>query len=378
MATVYRGFDQAEGGREVAIKIMHPHLARDEQFGKRFRREARAAKKLDHPNTVRVFDYGVDGAMAFIAMELLGGEDLEAIIRRERVLPSSRAAALIAQVASALGSAHRLGIVHRDLKPGNVMVLPPGEGRAGETVKVLDFGIAKVAKVPSKLQGDTTGSDSALTVAGMALGTPEYMSPEQCRGAEVDFRSDIYACGVLLYELCTGRVPFRADIHVETMLMQVRDAPRLPREIVPEVDPRLEHVIMTALSKSPTGRQQSTHELEASLLRIAASPAPPPVSARNALLLRDDPDLETAPTLVASAVREVPAAAVSGAPPPAPRAPMPSSPFFERGAPELIPVASAREHEAPAPRTTLQLATIGVLALVVVALVLAIVVLVVT
>jgi eukaryotic-like serine/threonine-protein kinase len=371
MASVYRGIDEAAAGREVAVKVMHGHLAKDEQFAKRFRREARAAKRLEHPSTVQVFDYGVDGTFAYIAMELVTGEDLDAVIRRERRLSSARTAALMAEVASALGAAHRMGIVHRDLKPGNVMVLrpQPGDAAAKERVKVLDFGIAKVAKTPQKLRGDTTGSDSALTVAGMALGTPEYMSPEQCRGSEVDFRSDIYACGVLMYELCTGKVPFRADIHVEVMLMHVRDAPRLPREIHADIDPHLEHVIMTALAKSPAGRQQSTYELESSLRRVAATAREaPPISARTAELLREDPDFETAPTLVARAIED----------PVAHRPPMSSSPYFHPGAPALIPMQSASSHpESTRRRPPAHAAvTLAVVALVIVSLTTAIVVLV--
>jgi serine/threonine protein kinase len=276
MAAVYEAIQHDEP-KVLALKIMHPHLAAAENFVKRFRREAKAASQLDHPNTVRVFDHGVDGSLVYIAMELLTGEQLSAVLARERRFPPARAAEVMAQICDALSAAHDAGIVHRDLKPANIMLVTDATG--AERVKVVDFGIAKLTPQakPARLDA-TAGSDSNLTTVGSAVGTPEYMSPEQCRGVQVDARSDIYACGVLLYQMVTGRVPFRSEVHVEIMLKHVREPPTPPSALVPGLDPRLEQTILRALSKSPTIRQQSAAELATTLRQLDAMPLPGPTS----------------------------------------------------------------------------------------------------
>jgi len=269
MAAVYHVL-QNEEPQELALKVMHPHLAATKNFVKRFRREAQAASQLDHPNVVRVMDHGVDGDIIYMAMELLSGEQLSTMVRRHGRLPLARAADIMRQVCSALSAAHSRGIVHRDLKPQNIMLVPgPGDTL---TVKVVDFGIAKLTQPQKSSSTDldkTASSNSNLTAMGSAVGTPDYMSPEQCRGVQVDARSDIYTCGILLYQMVTGRLPFIADVHVEVMLKQVREPPAPPSTLVPDIDPRLEQIIMRALSKSASIRQQSAHELASSLAQLS-------------------------------------------------------------------------------------------------------------
>lgn len=272
MATVYQGIQDADP-REVAVKVMHAELAIDPTFARRFRREARAAAMLKHPSTVQIIDYGVDDKTAYIAMEMLRGRDLFDTLTRERRLSEARAAKILIEVCDVLITAHDMSIVHRDLKPENIMLLPNKDGT--ERVKVLDFGIAKLLDKEPKEQ-DLASSNppesgmvsSALTTVGVIVGTPEYMSPEQCRGEGVDKRSDIYSCGILLYQLITGRLPFTGDSIVDIALQHIRQPAPKPSDYVPFVHAGLEAIIMTALEKWPAQRQQSAAELKAALQKI--------------------------------------------------------------------------------------------------------------
>ncbi len=273
MATVYRG-EQDEEPRAVAVKIMHPELARDPTFARRFRREAKAAARLVHPNTVRTIDYGVDGNVAYIAMELLSGRDLFDILSIERRLSEARATRIVLEVCDVLTHAHGEGIVHRDLKPENIMILGAPDPSGRERIKVLDFGIAKVLDkepkepTPSGNAPSSSMVSSALTTVGVIVGTPEYMSPEQCRGEAVDARSDIYACGVLLYQLVTGNIPFAGDSVIDIALKHIRQPPPRPSNYLPFMHKGLEQIILTALEKWPAQRQQSAEELKAQLQKI--------------------------------------------------------------------------------------------------------------
>jgi serine/threonine protein kinase len=263
MAVVYRG-EQDAAPKDVAVKVMHPHLAQELTFVKRFEREAKAASKLNHPNTVHIIDYGVDDDVVFMVMELLVGTDLYDLLARERRLSEQESARIGIETCEALVAAHELGIVHRDLKPENIMLTQGAEARQGH-VKVLDFGIAKLMDRERKEANDgappSSMPHSALTTVGMVIGTPAYMSPEQCRGEAVDGRSDIYSCGVLLYQLLTGQTPFVGDSPIEIALAQVRDDPKPPSEHVPGLHRGLEAAVLKALSKWPAQRHETAKEL---------------------------------------------------------------------------------------------------------------------
>jgi serine/threonine-protein kinase len=198
--------------KDVAIKVLHGEHAGDAMFAARFEREAKAASKLDHPNSMRVLDFGVEpDGVAYIAMEYLDGRHLLRVMDEDWPLPPARVADITAQALAAVGAADAMGIVHRDLKPENIMVLrgTDDEGQPRDVVKVCDFGIAKFIEDRG---APITGAER-LTQQGIVVGTPEYMSPEQCRGDRLDVRSDLYSMGVILYQLVTGRVPFDGPRH---------------------------------------------------------------------------------------------------------------------------------------------------------------------
>jgi len=269
MASVFRGVDLTQQGpaADVAVKVMHAHLAGDPTFTGRFRLEAQAAARLQHPNSVRIVDCGAEDKQHYIAMELIQGRDLAEILTLERRMAPARACRLLAGVCAALAAAHAQNIVHRDLKPENVMVVDTPEVRGGETVKVLDFGIAKLLDAPAKKEGDD-GPSSALTRVGTVVGTPAYMSPEQCRGQPVDGRSDLYTCGILLYQLITGKLPFWSDSPFEIAAKQVREPPTPPSHHVDGLDPELEQLILRTLSKSPADRLPRADDLRDALVAL--------------------------------------------------------------------------------------------------------------
>jgi serine/threonine-protein kinase len=257
MAEVHHGRD-LRLGREVAVKVLRNDLARDPSFQVRFRREAQASASLNHPAIVAVYDTGEDrtalGATPYIVMEYVEGETLRDVLRREGHLSPERAMTLAADICGALDFSHRNGIVHRDVKPGNVMITPQG------TVKVMDFGIARAV------------SDSAATMTSTAavIGTAQYLSPEQARGESVDARSDVYSLGCMLYELVTGAPPFTGDSPVSVAYQHVREDPRLPSSINPEIPADLDAIVLKAMSKNPANRYQSAAEMRNDLLRSLA------------------------------------------------------------------------------------------------------------
>ncbi len=270
MAEVYRASQDGEP-REVALKVMHKHLNADPTFIGRFRREAKAAARLDHASTVRIIDWGVDGKLLYMAMELLEGKDLFDVLLVERRFTEARAARLLIEVCDALSAAHDLGIVHRDLKPENIMVMADPSRPGVDRIKVLDFGIAKILeREKTGRQGESTTSitHSALTTVGMVVGTPAYMSPEQCRGEPVDARSDVYACGVLLYQLLTGRTPFTGESPIDIAIKHVRVPATSPAEWVPGLHPGLEALVLKALEKSPGHRPESARAMHDELVRL--------------------------------------------------------------------------------------------------------------
>lgn len=244
----------------VAVKVLQESFQSDVEFCRRFYAEALAASRLDHPNITRVIDFGQepDGQLYF-AMEYLDGVELRSVLDRERKLAGPRIATVMMQVCAALSHAHARGIVHRDIKPENLVLVASqdDDGRPIEVVKVCDFGIALYRAVSPKEEG-------------IIAGTPEYMSPEQSRSDELDARSDIYACGVVLYELATGQVPFTAQHPAQVLNKHQFSPPLPPSKIDASVDPILEDIIMKALSKEPSERHASMRELRSELRELLA------------------------------------------------------------------------------------------------------------
>jgi serine/threonine-protein kinase len=261
MGKVYKA-TQLMLDKPVVLKVLRPDLLSDDRTVARFQREAKAASRLNHPNSISILDFGQaeDGAM-YIAMEYVHGKDLHHILSREWPLPEARVAKIMSQVLSALSDAHTAGVIHRDLKPENIMV----EQRRGDPdfVKVLDFGIAKI-------QDDTTEEGPALTKAGFVCGTPEYMSPEQARGAKIDHRSDLYAVGVILYQLAAGVLPFESESAIGFATKHLVEQPIPPSKKRPDarISPAMERLIMRAMSKAPEERPQTAEAFRAELLAI--------------------------------------------------------------------------------------------------------------
>lgn len=246
MATVHKAY-QPSMQRYVALKILPQHFATDPQFVERFIREARTIARLEHKNILPVYDFGEENGVTYLAMRYLEGGTLKDVLGLGR-LTLADAAEIIAQVCAALDYAHRHGVIHRDVKPANIML--DDEGSAYLT----DFGIAKV------LEG-TAG----LTESGAAIGTPAYMAPEQSLGTAVDGRADIYALGVILYEMIVGRAPYQADTPMAVALAHIHDPLPLPRSIDPAIPEAVEVVIIKALAKNPGDRYQTPNELASDL-----------------------------------------------------------------------------------------------------------------
>jgi eukaryotic-like serine/threonine-protein kinase len=269
--------------KRIAVKVLDRSFQQDAQFAGRFHQEALAASKLDHKNVMQVLDFGQEpDGLLYIAMELLNGQNLASKVEREGAFPLGRVVHLMGQVLSALQAAHDRDIVHRDMKPENIVIVPgeDDDGQAFEHVKVCDFGLAKMTDDRASLPPPPGGKRAKLTMVGTVMGTPEYMSPEQCRGETMDLRTDLYACGVILYELLTGRVPFSSDNPMDILGMHCLAQPMSPRTFNPAISERLENVILKAMAKDREQRYASARQLRDALRAVAAaSPAHPAVPA---------------------------------------------------------------------------------------------------
>ena len=267
-------------GKQVAVKVLRAEYSRDDELVRRFEQEARAASRIGHENVVDVVDFGrTPGGSLYFVMEALEGESLARLIHREGALPVERALRILAQICQALGAAHACGVVHRDLKPENVILVRREDG--ADLVKVLDFGISRTHGVPE---------GGRITRAGAIIGTPEFMAPEQAMGTPVDHRCDIYAFGVLAYEMLTGTLPFQGDSPLATLLKHQGEPPVPPSRLRPDLPPEAETMVLRALVKRPEGRQQDMADVSSDLCRALTAvglapmmtpvrglpPAPPP------------------------------------------------------------------------------------------------------
>jgi serine/threonine-protein kinase len=261
MSTVHRAFDERLE-REVAIKLLAEHLAEDETFVSRFRREALAAARLVHPNIVQVFDFGLDEPTGqhFIVMELVNGPSCAQVLRDRNVLPVDEALDVVSQAARGLGHAHRNGVVHRDVKPGNLLFGEDG------VIKLADFGIARATE------------QSSITQVGSVLGTAAYLAPEQARGEEAGPAADIYALAVVTYQLMAGRLPYEASSLSELTLKQQREAPTPLDAVNPEVPPSLARAVARGLALDAEARYDSAIAFGEALRAGARGIDPPPAA----------------------------------------------------------------------------------------------------
>src|SRR5271157_2095088 len=319
MGVVYHGFDPVIG-RTVAIKTMLTEGLTSQEFGEfkaRFQREAQAAGVLSHPNIVNVFDYGEDGGILYLIMEYLEGKSLEKLVEEQGMLAIETIIPMFDQVCGALDHAHQHGIVHRDIKPANIMILDNG------LVKVTDFGIAKMMSM-------------GMTQAGQVLGTPNYMSPEQVKGRQIDGRSDIFSLGIILYDLVTGEMPFGGQNITTVIYKIINENPIPPRELDATIHPGLSYVICKALAKSPDERYQTCRELADDLknFKSLAGPASPSAATMVKVPSLPGADLERA------------------APPPVeisrPPGPVPTTPI-EQPSGQVMPPPTPYQVIAPAP-----------------------------
>ena len=242
MADVYKATDLAEN-KVIAVKILKREYAGSEEFLRRFRNESKMIASLSHPNVVKVHDVEFSDKLQFIVMEYIDGITLKEYIENEGVLTWKDSVHFIIQVLRALQHAHDKGVVHRDIKPQNIMLFTDG------TIKVMDFGIAKSAL------------EQACTATDQTIGTVHYISPEQARGDKTDEKSDIYSVGVMFYEMLTGQKPFDSDKPVTVAVMQMKNTPKRPRAVNPNIPAGLEEIILRAMEKDPENRYQTAADM---------------------------------------------------------------------------------------------------------------------
>jgi serine/threonine protein kinase len=259
MSVVYRAHNEMLK-KDVAIKVLHPHLVTNRMSLERFRQEAQAASQIDHENVVRIIDFGIAaGSRPYIVMDYLEGHSLSEWIKKEGQLELDRAIEIFVQLADALSYAHQKGIIHRDLKPSNVILVPRRKA-GGEVAKIVDFGIAK-------LQPHEGADAAALTQTGDVFGSPLYMSPEQCKGEKLDNRSDIYSLGCLMYETLTGVTPINGANMLEILYRHMNEMPRSMKKVAPslKIPQQIEAIVFKALAKEPANRYNSMEELRQDL-----------------------------------------------------------------------------------------------------------------
>src|SRR5215218_5624969 len=275
MGRVYLARDRSLS-RDVALKVLDERHAENPEFVERFRREAKAAASLSHPNMVTVYDAGEDDETPYIAMEHVPGGTLKNRLQERGVLPPRVAAGVTLEVANALAAAHQKGVVHRDIKPENVLITDQGHAKVG------DFGIAKAATA------------TAITETSLILGSVRYLSPEQAKGEEVGPQSDLYSLGVVLYEMLTGRVPFDEENPVATAMKHLAEEPASPRELDPTIPRALEAITLKLLKKDPKRRYQSAKELAEDLKPLLVGPIPAAVSDSSETILDTERSIEGA------------------------------------------------------------------------------------
>jgi len=259
MGVVYLARDQ-QLDEEVALKVLRPDVLKDDPtILDRFKKETKLARRITHRNVLRTHDFGETGGTAYISMEYLEGVTLKDLIASKGALPIGVGLRIAKQMCQGLEAAHAQGVVHRDIKPQNMLILP----ETGD-LKIMDFGIARV----SEMKAGTAASD--LTTAGVVMGTPDYIPPEQAQGAPADFRSDIYSLSVVLFEVFTGRLPFTADTIMKVVLAHIRNPPPPPRTINDHIPAALEAVILRGLQKEPSARYQSVEELARDLDEVSS------------------------------------------------------------------------------------------------------------
>lgn len=273
MSEVHRARDTVLG-RDVAVKVMRPELARDETFYQRFRREAQNSASLNHPSIVAIYDTGEehteDGNLPFIVMELVEGDTIRDVVKMDGPMELDRALGVMADVCGAIDFSHKKGIIHRDVKPANIMISRDG------AVKVMDFGIARAI----------SDSTSTLTKTSSVLGTAQYLSPEQARGESVDARSDIYSAGCVLYEMVAGVPPFTGESPVAVAYQHVRETPSPPSAVNPDIDRYVDAVVMQSIAKNPDNRYASAGDMRTDLLTVLSGGRP------SAPLVLSDDDLD--------------------------------------------------------------------------------------